>query len=133
MRQDALNAIDPRQANTKRIIGAIVAMAKDTMALAGPNFVEGFPASAVNVGELQEAMERGLHRFTGANLVDRWDDVFAWLVRVLRSWVQRPKQIKVKRVEQAIRIEMQTQDDLGYYDYAFDVFPDRGGGAATRR
>jgi hypothetical protein len=64
----------------------------------------------VNVGELQEAMERGLHRFTGANLVDRWNDVFTWLVRVLRSWVQRAKQIKIERVEQAIRIEMQDAD-----------------------
>ena len=123
---------DPRQVSTRRIIGAIAAVAKDTMTLAGPNFVEGFPASAVNVGQLQEAMERGLRRFTGANLVDRWDDVFGWLLRVLRSWVQRAKHIKIKRVERAVRIEVQTQDDLGYYDYAFDVFPDRGGGGGSK-
>jgi len=103
------------------------------MTLAGPNFVEGFPASAVNVGQLQEAIERGLRRFTGENLVARWDDVFGWLLRVLRSWVQRSKHIKIKRVEQAIRIEIRTQDDLGYYEYAFDVFPDRGGRGSEKR
>jgi hypothetical protein len=116
---------DPRQATTKRIVGAITAFAKDKMVLAGPNLVEGFPASGVNPGVLQQMMERGLRRFTGELMKERWDDIFDWSLRFLHRWVQRTKQIKLERFESGIRIELQTQDDRGYYDYGFDVFPER--------
>jgi hypothetical protein len=95
------------------------------MVLAGPNLVEGFPASGVNPGVLQQTMERGLRRFTGELMTERWDDIFDWSLRFLHRWVQRTKRIKLERFESGIRIELQTQDDLGYYDYAFDVFPER--------
>jgi hypothetical protein len=38
--------------------------------------------------------------------------------------------LKIERRQEGIRVEMKTQDDLGYYDYAFDVFPRRGRGSA---
>jgi hypothetical protein len=31
----------------------------------------------------------------------------------------------IERREQGILIELETQDDLGYYEYRFDVFPRR--------
>ena len=31
----------------------------------------------------------------------------------------------IERRELGIRIELETQDDLGHYEYAFDVFPRR--------
>ena len=74
---------------------------------------------------LQQMMERNLRRFTGELMKERWDDIFDWSLRFLRRWVQRTKRIKLERFESGIRIELQTQDDLGYYDYAFDVFPER--------
>lgn len=40
--------------------------------------------------------------------------------------MQRHKKMKPSRFATGIRVELQTQDDLGYYDYAFDVFPCRG-------
>jgi hypothetical protein len=31
----------------------------------------------------------------------------------------------IERRDLAIRIELETQDDLGHYEYGFDVFPRR--------
>ena len=42
--------------------------------------------------------------------------------RLLRSWVQRCKLVKIERQELGIRVELDTQDDHGYYTYGFDVF-----------
>jgi uncharacterized protein YprB with RNaseH-like and TPR domain len=54
---------------------------------------------------------------------ERWDEVFSWMRRLLRSWVQRCKLVKIERQELGIRVELDTQDDHGYYKYGFDVFP----------
>jgi hypothetical protein len=70
-------------------------------------------------------MERGLRRFTGQQIADRWDEVFAWLLRVVDRWAQRRKRVKIERLGDGIRVELQTQDDLGYYEYGFDVFANR--------
>ena len=51
--------------------------------------------------------------------------------RVVRAWVQRQKKMKLVRFANGIRGELQTQDDLGDYDYAFDVFPRRGRAPST--
>ena len=54
----------------------------------------------------------------------RWRPrVFSWMRRLLRSWVQRCKLVKIERQELGIRVELETQDDQGYYKYGFDVFP----------
>jgi hypothetical protein len=98
-------------------------MAEGTMGLAGPNFTTGFHASAVDLGRLQAALTRGVGRLDRAQLEARWDEVFKWIMKVLRAWVQRYKSVHIKRNEIGVRVEMQTQDDHGYYSYGFDVFP----------
>jgi hypothetical protein len=51
------------------------------------------------------------------------DEVFSWMHRLLRAWVQRCKLMKIERKELGIRVELETQDDHGYYEYRFEVFP----------
>ncbi len=100
------------------------------MRLAGPNFTGGFHASAVDLGRLQAALTRGVARLDSAQLEARWDDVFKWMMKVLRAWVQRYKSVHIKRSDAGVRVEIQTQDDHGYYSYGFDVFPRIRGKAA---
>jgi hypothetical protein len=124
---------DSRQQQTSRILGSIARAVQNEMVLAGPNLVKGFPASAVDLGRLKNALERGVQRLNAEQVAERWDEVFAWMRRVIAAWVQRYKMMKIKRLEGGIRVEMQTQDDYGYYDYAFDVFPKRQTAAPRRR
>lgn len=116
-------APDPRQRRTSHILGEIARAVESEMVVAGPNLVQGFPASAVDLGRLQDALERGVQRLNAEQIAERWDEVLTWMRRVIRSWVQRYKMLKIERLEHGIRVEMQTQDDYGYYEYAFDVFP----------
>jgi len=120
-----LFAADPRQSSSAHVIGAIAGIARGTMNVSGPNLSTGFHASAVELGRLQSVLERGLARFDDAQLEARWNEVFDWIRRVARSWVQRCKKMHIERRELGIRIELETQDDLGHYEYAFDVFPRR--------
>ena len=96
------------------------------MHVSGPNLWTGYYASALDVGRLQAALEQGLGRFDDGQVEARWDEIFDWIRRVVRSWVQRCKQMRLERREAGIRVELETQDDLGYYEYGFDVFPRRG-------
>jgi len=70
-------------------------------------------------------LERGLARFDDGQLEARWDEVSDWIRGVTRSWVQRCKKMHIERRELGIRIELDTQDDLGHYEYGFDVFQRR--------
>ena len=103
------------------------------MVTAAPNMTDGFPASAVDLGRLQETAEHALRHFTEERLARRWDEVFDWVRRFLARWVQRRKALQIKRHGAAIHVELTTQDDLGYYKYAFDIFPERGGGSRQGR
>lgn len=118
-------AADPRQSSSAHVIGAIANIARGTMHVSGPNLSTGFHASAVELGRLQSVLERGLARFDDGQLEARWNEVFDWIRRVARSWVQRCKKMHIERRELGIRIELETQDDLGHYEYGFDVFPRR--------
>jgi len=124
---------DPRQQQTRRILGGIARAAQSQLVLAGPNLVKGFPASAVDLGRLKTALERGVHRLDAEQVAERWDEVFAWMRRLIAAWVQRYKMLKIVQRGGGIRVEIQTQDDHGYYDYAFDVFPGRTTQAAARK
>ena len=63
-------------------------------------------------------------RFSPEQRDARWnDELFPWILRVLATWVQRRKHVAIERVAEGIHIELETQDDLGYYRYMFDVFP----------
>ena len=116
---------DPRQVQAARIIGAIAKVARSTMELSGPNLVKGFHASAVDLGRLQDALERGLGRFSDEQIKARWPELFRWISDVIAAWVQRYKHMKIERTERGVHIELETQDDLGYYEYVFGVFPHR--------
>ena len=96
------------------------------MHVAGPNLSTGYHASAVNLGELQSVLAKSISRLSSEQLANRWSEVFDWLQRTLRVWVQRCKQLKIERNELGIHIEIETQDDHGYYRYSFDVFPKSG-------
>lgn len=117
---------DRRQSNSAHTIRAIAGIAGSEMDVSGPNLSTGFYASAVDVGRLQAALEHGLARFDETQLETRWDEIFDWIRRVARTWVQRCKRMRIERRQIGIRIELETQDDLGYYEYGFDVFPRRG-------
>lgn len=114
---------DGRQSAVKRIVGALTDFAEGDMGVAGPNLSTGFYASAVDVGRLQAELTQGISRLTAAQFEQRWEEVFDWIRRMLRTWVQRCKQMKIERREGGIRIELETQDDHGYYKYGFDAFP----------
>jgi hypothetical protein len=116
---------DPRQRTAAHIVGSIAEMAHKTMHLAGPNFATGFHASAVDLGRLQAALGRGIARLDTGQVEGRWDEVREWMIGVLRVWVQRCKGMKIERLENGVHVELETQDDEGYYSYGFDVFPGR--------
>ena len=106
------------------MISSLAAEVTSAAQTAGPNFATGFYASAVNAGKLQATLERGLSRFSIEQRDARWKDkIFPWILRVLATWVQRRKHVAIERVDDGIHIELETQDDLGYYRYMFDVFP----------
>lgn len=62
-----------------------------------------------------------LARLDATQTEARWPEVFEWIRAVLAAWVQRIKRMKIVRFASGVRVELQTQDDLGYYDYGFDV------------
>ena len=68
---------------------------------------------------------RGIARLDMRQVEARWDEVREWMRGVLRTWVQRYKMLNIERHENGIRVEIETQDDCGYYLYGFDVFPGR--------
>jgi hypothetical protein len=115
--------LDERQAKTNQIVGGLADAVKGEMRLAGPNLTAGFCASSVDLGRLQAELAQGIARLNAAQIEERWDEVFSWMRRLLRSWVQRCKHMKIERQERGIRVEFETQDDHGYYNYGFDVFP----------
>jgi hypothetical protein len=115
------------------ILGVLAENAARTMQLATPNFTTGFHAASVDLGRLQQALDRGVARFDATGLEDRWQDVLAWMRDVVRAWVQRFKRLTIERRDSGVHVELVTQDDHGYYSCAFDVFLSRTGGKTTRR
>jgi hypothetical protein len=118
---------DERQSTFRRIAGGL---AEELSGSAGgfgtANVTTGYPASAVDLGGIQDVIETALHRFDMAQVRSRWTDtLFPWLRRMLLTWIQRCKSIHFDLEEKGIRLQLQTQDDRGYYHYEFDVFPGR--------
>ncbi|HEU4369959.1 MAG TPA: hypothetical protein VFV05_17180 [Methylomirabilota bacterium] len=86
----------------------------------------GFPASAVDLGRLQSEMEGALAGWSSKDVRSRWrDEVFPWISRFTRAWVQRRSILTAKRTRSGIRIVLDTKDDRGYYHYVFEVFLNR--------
>jgi hypothetical protein len=108
------------------LAGGLVGAAGDEFRFSVANTESGYPASALDLGRLQEALGSGLAAFDMDRIRERWDvDVFQWLRRTIFRWVQRCKLLTLKPEEDWVRIEIETKDDLGYYEYAFHVFPGR--------
>ncbi len=91
------------------------------------NFTSGMGASSVNLGQLQTIIETILADITLPELTARWnDDVSTAVQDALLEWVQRVDHFELELHESGVRVSLQTQDDFGYYHYAFDAFPERG-------
>lgn len=118
---------DPRQQNFEQVVNAIDAAArKSDASIASANVSQGFHAARVDLGELKNALEFGVRKFTVAQLHARWEeDVRTWMHSLIRLWVQRCKSQRLELRENGIAVELETQDDHGYYVYRFDVFPGR--------
>ncbi len=118
---------DARQRAAARIIGNLTGLMESAGGVAaGANLTSGFPAASVDLARLQAALEKGLSAFSMEQLTARWDeDVRGWVHATLHAWIQRCKQHTVRLAANGVAIELQTQDDLGYYEYRFDVFPGR--------
>src|SRR5438045_2463439 len=119
---------DPRQRTRNRIVGAMSSqLSEGEMQLAADTGATGYPASGVNLGRIKDALENALERFSMATLQARWEsDVRSFVLSVLHAWVQRAKHKKADVRDKGIAIEIETQDDHGYYHYCFDVFPGQG-------
>ena len=117
---------DERQQTFHQIVGRITDGLTEQGNVGVINSATGFRASAVDLGVLQDMIEDGFERLGMEQVRERWEvDVRAWLVSMLRNWVQRCKFLHFDLAEKGIHIKIQTQDDRGYYDYEFDVFPGR--------
>jgi len=117
---------DERQGRFERIAGRLGEQIGDEMELKAANTARGFPASAVDLGRLKEALESALGGFDMTLIRERWDaDLSAWMAATVMEWVQRCKTFRFDRRAEGIHVEVETQDDHGYYHYAFDIFPGR--------
>lgn len=86
----------------------------------------GYPASAVDLARLQAEIERGLADLSMAEIRSRWtEEILPWLAAFTRAWVQRRKALHADPRGRGIAVRIETQDDFGYYTYAFDIFPGR--------
>lgn len=120
---------DERQTTFARIIGGLASQLSNAEVFVSPaNVATGYRASALDLGRIQEEIEGALELFDMEQVRSRWDDdLFIWLRRMLLTWIQRCKYLHFDTDgEKGIHIEVQTQDDRGYYEYHLDVFPGRG-------
>jgi len=122
---------DERQRTFQRIAGRLTEKGLPTDGVTAViNTSFGFPASAVDLGALQNMLGHAIAAFDMARVRERWnEDLFAWMRQALMRWIQRCKHLHFDLEENGIRITIETQDDHGYYRYEFDVFP---GGKTVR-
>lgn len=117
--------VDTRQKSFHLIMGQLTdRLFGNEGQMTGANIASGCHASAVDLGMLQDLLGGAIVRFDIAQVRDRWeDDLFAWMRRAVMTWVQRCKLLQMTIEENGIRVNLETQDDHGYYRYEFDVFP----------
>jgi hypothetical protein len=113
---------DPRQDGFRRIVGALADATRESSMLSVINLGTGYHASAPALGVIKSAHEQALVHFDTRIARDRWDeDLRSWLNRSLVRWFQRAKMVTTKLYPNGIAVEIETQDDMGYYRYSFDV------------
>ena len=118
---------DPRQDLGRRTLGKGTAQRGRRGGSVSYNLTNGMPASGLNLGKLQGLLEDVVADFEFDELSARWQvDVHDFLQDVLLDWVQRLDAFEMVLHESGVSISLQTQDDYGYYQYGFDVFPGRG-------
>jgi len=118
--------LDPRQQTFRQVLGGLA----DGLSLvpvedAKPRYRTGYPASAIDLGRLQDALASGIQAFSMADIEARRSEVIEWFLATLRGWVQRRKGAAIDVRANGIHVRVETQDDHGYYTYEFDVFPGR--------
>lgn len=115
---------DPRQAGFREILGNLGSATG--LDLRGPNLQTGFRASAVDLGRLQELLEQPLRGLAMDELRRRWkDDLLPAAEKTVLGGVQRVKELRFEVRDNGVNVQLQTQDDRGYYRYSFDIFPGR--------
>jgi hypothetical protein len=120
-------ARDERQASFGELVGALAGSLDGAAgAVRVANVSTGFAAAAVDLGALQDMLALAIEQLSMSEVRERWsDDLRTWFARALMTWVQRCKEIRFHVEGTGVRIEMETQDDRGYYRYEFAVFPGR--------
>ena len=119
---------DPRQDLGRRTLGKGTAQQGRRKSGVSYNLTTGMAASAVNPGKLQGLLEEMVADFEVAELTNRWRvDVHDGMQDALLEWVQRLDAFELVLHDSGVSVSLQTQDDYGYYQYGFDVFPGRGG------
>jgi hypothetical protein len=118
---------DERQQIFRRIAGGLTGQLLEGHGqVSVANTTQGYRASAVDLGALQKMLGRAIAHFDMTQVRERWDDdLFAWMRSGTFAWVQRCKMLRMTVKENGIRVVLETQDDCGYYQYEFDVFPGR--------
>jgi len=118
---------DPRQDMGRRTLGRGTVQQGRRGGTVMYNLTHGMAAARVDLARLQELLEGIMADLTVAEMTARWDDdVREALQDALLEWVQRVDAFELEAHESGARVSIQTQDDFGYYQFAFDAFPGRG-------
>jgi hypothetical protein len=115
---------DPRQSSFRGIVGALTEAISERGQIHAANLVTGYHASAPSLGVIKSAHEKALAHFDMRVVRERWDeDLRRWLGKSLVRWIQRTKQVSTELRSNGIAVEIEAQDDHGYYHYGFDIMP----------
>jgi hypothetical protein len=113
---------DARQTAFLGIVGRLSEAIAEHGHIQATNLATGYHASAPAVGIVKSAHEQALTHFDMRNVHDRWEeDLGRWLSNSLIRWFQRTKRVSTKLYPNGIAVEIETQDDHGYYRYGFDI------------
>lgn len=119
-------ATDPRQQEFHKIMLGLAQSLGEAVHMQVANTTTGYHASAVDIGRMQTTLCEAVARFDLETMKSRWGvDLRKWVVDFVFSWAQRGKSLHFDWHEGGVRLRLNTQDDLGDYDYAFDVRPGR--------
>ena len=117
---------DPRQDIGRRTLGRGTVQQGRRGSGVMYNLTHGMAAASVDLARLQEILEGIMAELSVTEMSARWDDdVRETLQDTLLEWVQRVDLFEMEVHESGARVSVQTQDDFGYYQYSFDVFPGR--------
>jgi hypothetical protein len=113
---------DPRQKFYFRIVGTLTEATEELGRIQASNLATGYHACAPNLGVLKIAHEQALAHFDLGIIRARWEaELQRWLAKSQVRWVQRTKSISTELRANGIAVELEAQDDHGYYHYGFDL------------